>query len=159
MKTVKFLLNNSNVNVEVEDGETLLETLRNRFFLTGVKKGCEVGECGSCTVLINDIPTDSCLVLTALIDGKSILTIEGIAKNGELHPIQQAFIDEGAIQCGYCTPGMVLSSYSLLKKNPNPSTEEIKRSLSGNMCRCGAYVQVCNAVKRAGNIMENTHQE
>lgn len=153
MITVKFKLNDQNVETTVPDGETLLETIRNRFSLTGAKKGCEVGECGACTVLIDGVPTDSCLVLTGLVEGKEILTIEGLSKNGELHPVQQAFIDDGAVQCGFCTPGMILSAYALLKANPNPSDEEIKKGMSGNLCRCAAYVQIIEAVKNAAKKM------
>ena len=153
MITVKFKLNDQNVETTVSDGETLLETIRNRFSLTGAKKGCEVGECGACTVLIDGVPTDSCLVLTGLVEGKEILTIEGLSKNGELHPVQQAFIDDGAVQCGFCTPGMILSAYALLKANPNPSDEEIKKGMSGNLCRCAAYVQIIEAVKNAAKKM------
>lgn len=153
MITVKFKLNNQNVETTVPDGETLLETIRNRFSLTGAKKGCEVGECGACTVLIDGVPTDSCLVLTGLVEGKEILTIEGLSQNGELHPVQQAFIDDGAVQCGFCTPGMILSAYALLKANPNPSDEEIKKGMSGNLCRCAAYVQIIEAVKNAAKKM------
>lgn len=153
MITVKFKLNDQDVETTVPDGETLLETIRNRFSLTGAKKGCEVGECGACTVLIDGVPTDSCLILTGLVEGKEILTIEGLSQNGELHPVQQAFIDDGAVQCGFCTPGMILSAYALLKANPNPSDEEIKKGMSGNLCRCAAYVQIIEAVKNAAKKM------
>ncbi len=147
MITIHLIVNEKPHTLDVEDGETLLEVIRNRLRLTGTKKGCEVGECGACTVLIDDVPTTSCLYLAALADGKRITTIEGLSHDGVLSPIQQAFVDAGAVQCGFCTPGMVLSAYALLKRNPNPSVDEIKRSLSGNLCRCGTYEHVTRAVQ------------
>ncbi len=159
MGIVNFSLNGKNVTAEVKEGETLLETIRDYFSLTGTKKGCEVGECGACTVLIDGVPTNSCLVLAPLVEGKTVMTIEGLAQDGELHPIQQAFIDEGAVQCGFCTPGMILSAYALLKQNPNPTTEEFKTGLSGNICRCAAYVQIIDAVKAAAKSMAEENKD
>ena len=135
--------------LEVEEGETLLEMLRNRLRLTGTKRGCEVGECGACTVLMAGVPTDTCLYLAALADGKEITTVEGLANGLELSPVQQAFVDAGAIQCGFCTPGMVLSAHALLQRNHRPTEEDIKKSLSGNFCRCSAYEQIIDAVQMA----------
>ena len=123
--------------------------LRNRLRLTGTKRGCEVGECGACTVLIDGVPTDTCLYLAALADGKEITTVEGLANGLELSPVQQAFVDAGAIQCGFCTPGMVLSAHALLQRNHRPTEEDIKKSLSGNFCRCSAYEQIIDAVQMA----------
>lgn len=148
MMTVNCVINDEKLRVEVEPGETLLEMLRNRLDLTGTKKGCEVGECGACTVLVDNIPVDSCIYLAARVDGKEVLTIEGLAKNGKLTKLQQAFIDEGAIQCGYCTPGVVLTAHALLNKNSKPTYEDIKRGLAGNMCRCGGYQNIIKAVQK-----------
>lgn len=149
MMTINCAINGEKLCIEVEPGETLLELLRNKLDLTGTKKGCEAGECGACTVLVDDIPVNSCIYLAARIDGKKVMTIEGLEKDGRLTKLQQAFIDEGAIQCGYCTPGFVLTAYALIKKNKKPSYEEIKRELSGNMCRCGGYGNIIKAVQKA----------
>lgn len=135
--------------MEVEPGETLLEMLRNRLNLTGVKKGCEVGECGACTVLVDNEPIDSCIYLAAWADGKEILTIEGLAKDGELTQLQQSFIDAGAVQCGYCSPGFILSAHALLQKYPQPTEEQIKKGLAGNLCRCTGYQNIIRAVQDA----------
>lgn len=151
MITINCTINDEKKCIDVELGETLLELLRNRLDLTGTKKGCEVGECGACTVLVDDIPVNSCIYMASRVDGKKVLTIEGLEKNGKLTNLQQAFIDEGAIQCGYCTPGFVLTAYALLKKNKKPSYEEIKRELSGNMCRCGGYEKIIKAVQKASD--------
>lgn len=154
MIDISCTINHKPVQVQVEEGETLLAMLRERLKLTGTKRGCEVGECGGCTVLLDGVPTDSCLVLAALVDGKEILTIEGLADGFDLHPVQQAFVDEGAIQCGFCTPGMVLSAYALLKKNPHPTADEIRTGMAGNFCRCAAYGQIINAVQKAGDMLD-----
>lgn len=152
MKKIKCTVNGHLETIEIEPGETLLEMLRNRLGLTGVKKGCEVGECGACTVLVDNEPVDSCIYLAALADGKEILTIEGLSKEDELSILQQCFIDEGAVQCGFCTPGFILSAHALLLKNPHPTEEEIKKGLSGNLCRCTGYQNIVRAVqKAAGN--------
>jgi aerobic-type carbon monoxide dehydrogenase small subunit (CoxS/CutS family) len=149
MLSISCTLNEEPLTIGVEEGETLLEMLRNRLEMTGTKKGCEVGECGACTVLVDGTPIDSCLYLAAWAEGKNIMTIEGLAKEGELTKLQQAFIDEGAIQCGYCTPGVILSAHALLQKNSSPTEEEIKRDLAGNMCRCAAYEHIIRAVQKA----------
>jgi len=154
MKEINIILNGEPVRLSVEPGETLLEMLRNRLDLTGTKRGCEVGECGACTVLIDDVPTDSCLYLAALADGHEIMTIEGVNRDQVISGIQQAFIDKGAIQCGFCTPGMVLSAYAFLKTHDKPTAEEIKIALSGNFCRCGAYGQIIEAVQTAAGSKE-----
>lgn len=146
---IKFTLNNELVEVAVQPGETLVDTLRNRLKLTGTKKGCNEGECGACTVLINGEPVASCIYPSVKVHKCEVLTIEGVELNGELHPIQKAFIDAGAVQCGYCTPGMVLSAKALLDKNPSPDEEDIRTALSGNICRCTGYVQIVEAVERA----------
>ena len=154
MIEISFLLNDRPVKISVEPGEMLLETLRERFGLTGTKRGCEVGECGACTVLIDDIAVDSCLYPSALAEGHSITTIEGVSRDQVLSDIQRAFIDKGAIQCGFCTPGMVLGAYAFLKTHRDPTAEEIKRGLAGNFCRCGAYGQIIEAVLDAAEKSE-----
>lgn len=151
MLEVSMILNGKAITVSVPDGEVLLDTLRERLNLTGTKRGCEVGECGACTVLVDDVPIDSCIYLTAWAEGHRIMTIEGVERDGRLAVIQQSFVDNGAIQCGFCTPGMVLTAYSILKTNLHPTREEIKKSMAGNMCRCAAYVQIADAVIKAGD--------
>ena len=128
----------------------MLDLLRDTLNLTGTKEACGQGECGACTVLLDNEAVNSCLVLAEQVDGKSVTTIEGLAKDGVLDPLQQAFVDCGAIQCGFCTPGMIMSAKGLLLKNPNPTEEEIKEAVEGNICRCTGYVKIIEAVKRAG---------
>ena len=146
---IHYTLNGRAFDAYVDPRLSLADLIRDHHHLTGTKKGCEVGECGACTVLGDGVPTDTCLFLAGLADGKDILTIEGLANGLELSPIQQAFVDCGAIQCGFCTPGMVLSAYALILRNHRPSGEEIRKSLSGNFCRCSAYVQIIDAVQTA----------
>jgi aerobic-type carbon monoxide dehydrogenase small subunit (CoxS/CutS family) len=139
--------------VDVLPQETLAMTLRYKLGLTGTKLGCDRGECGACTLLIDDIPTYSCSTLTHSVRGRKVMTIEGLqGANGELHPVQQAFIDELAPQCGFCTPGQVMSAVGLLKINPSPTRDETRRAMSGNLCRCGAYDHYLNAVMRAAEV-------
>ncbi len=151
MIKINCVVNGRPVALEVAEGEILTDMIRDRLQLTGTKKGCEVGECGACTVLVDGVPTDSCLYLAALADGKEIVTIEGVGENEGLSLLQQAFIDEGAVQCGYCTPGMILSAHALIKKYGKPTVQQIKTGLSGNLCRCAAYNQIINAVQRAAD--------
>jgi len=141
-------INDQPYTVAVEPHETLLDVLRNKLGLTGTKRGCNVGDCGACTVMIDGEPANSCLLLASEAEGKSITTIEGLAKNGELTPLQKAFVHEGGIQCGYCTPGTVISATALLNKNPDPTTEEIKDALPGNLCRCTGYGGILRAIQR-----------
>lgn len=143
---ITLTVNGEIYELEVEPWWTLLDVLREKLFLTGTKKGCDHGDCGSCTVLIDGKAKLSCLTLAVEGHGKDISTIEGIAKGRVLHPIQQAFVEHGAIQCGFCTPGMVLAAKALLDKNPRPTEDEIKEGLSGNLCRCTGYVKIVNAV-------------
>jgi len=152
MKTVHFVLNGQPAEVEVEDNEVLLHTLRARLSIKSVKEGCSIGECGVCTVLIDDAPCYSCLTLTAKVAGHDVKTVECLAEGDSLHPLQEAFIRAGAVQCGFCTPGMLLSAYSLLKRCPNPSREEIREAISGNLCRCTGYVQIVEAVHDAAGV-------
>jgi carbon-monoxide dehydrogenase small subunit len=130
---------------------TLLQMLRDKLALTGTKNGCEAGECGACTVLVDGEPTNSCMMLALEADGREIMTVEGLAPEGQLSPIQQAFVDHNAVQCGFCTPGMLVSTYGLLRRNPNPTEEEIKEALVGNLCRCTGYVRIIQAVQAAAS--------
>jgi carbon-monoxide dehydrogenase small subunit len=141
-----LIVNGEKVDAQVEPKLTLLDFLREELNLTGTKKGCNLGNCGSCTVLVNSNPINSCLLLAIEADGKEIVTIEGLAEGTMLHPIQEAFIEYGAIQCGYCTPGMVLSAKALLDENPCPSEEEVKLAIAGNLCRCTGYKKIVEAV-------------
>jgi carbon-monoxide dehydrogenase small subunit len=136
-------------------GDTLLELLRREGFV-GVKKGCEAGDCGACTVLLDGRAVNACLVLAVKADGTSVVTIEGVADGGQLHPVQEAFLDAGAVQCGYCTPGMVLSAIDLLSRNPSPSEPEIRDAIAGNLCRCTGYVKQVEAIERAAARMRET---
>ena len=147
--TVRFILNNKPIQVEVEATEILVDTLRNRLGLTGTKKACGTGDCGACTVLINGEAVRSCILLTATAEGKQVITIEGLGDPDHPHAIQKAFSDAGAVQCGYCIPGMVMTSKGLLDKKPNPTLEEIKEALSGNLCRCTGYRKIYEAVQLA----------
>ena len=147
----KLTVNGQTHNVAVEPNDTLLDTLRDKLRLIGTKKGCNVGDCGACTVLVNGVPMNSCLLLTAEMEDRAITTIEGLAREGELTPVQKAFVHEGGIQCGYCTPGMVLSTTALIDRNPTPSVDEIKEALSGNLCRCTGYAGILRAVQRCDN--------
>ena len=146
-----MILNVNGSRHEVEAGtRTLLEVLRDDLGLVGSKEGCGVGMCGACTVLVDGKPVSGCLMLAVQVADKEVLTVEGLAKDGKLHPIQQAFIDERAFQCAYCTPGFMLSTFALLNENPNPSEDDIREYLSGNLCRCGSYQNILKAVVEAG---------
>jgi carbon-monoxide dehydrogenase small subunit len=150
---LKFQLNGKAVEVECEAEETLAEILRERLNLTGTKLSCEVQVCGACTVLVDGLPVSSCTLLAYEARGKNVVTIEGLAKpDGTLHPIQQAFIDEFAFQCGFCTPGMILTAKALLDENPKPSREEIVHYMDGNICRCTGYVSIVAAIQRAAGM-------
>jgi len=148
-RVIVLKINGEDHSVAVKDRETLLDVLRDKLRLTGTKKGCNLGVCGACTVLVNGEPKNSCLILASSCEGAEITTIEGAARDGVLHPVQRAFINHGAIQCGFCTPGMVMSAMALIKQKPDPAEEEIKEALSGNLCRCTGYVQIVEAVKQA----------
>jgi carbon-monoxide dehydrogenase small subunit len=145
---VNLKVNNRNHSLFIPAKTTLLQALRDYLGLTGVKEGCGKGECGACTVLLDGKAVPSCLVLAAQAEGKDVLTVEGLANEG-LTPLQRAFVEEGAVQCGYCTPGMILSAEALLRENPNPSEEEIKEAISGNLCRCTGYLKIIKAIKKA----------
>lgn len=148
---IQFSLNGSTTQVEVPADRRVVDLLREDLGLTGTKEGCGAGECGACTILVDGESRLSCLMLAAQLQGRSITTIEGLARaeDGSLHPVQETFIERGAIQCGFCTPGMVLAAIDLLERNPNPDREEIRRGLSGNLCRCTGYVKIVDAVAAA----------
>lgn len=152
-QVARFIVNGRPYEILIEPRMTLLEVLRGELDLTGTKYGCGVCECGACTVLVDGKPTLSCSTLAITAREKSILTIEGLAKGSNLHPIQQAFIDFGAIQCGFCTPGMIMMTKALLDENPNPTREEVKLALAGNLCRCTGYVKIIEAVLVASERM------
>lgn len=149
MIPIDIKVNGEQHMVEVKPNTTLLEFLRDSLRLTGTKEGCGLGECGACVVLVEGRPVNSCLMLAADANGCDVTTIEGLMINGTLHPVQQSFIDEGAVQCGFCTPAMVLSAKALLDRNPEPSEEEIREALSGVLCRCGSYKKIIRAVQAA----------
>ena len=146
---ISLTLNGKTRTAEVEADTRLIDMLRNSFRLTGVKEGCGAGECGACTVLLDDEAVCSCVVPAVQSDGHSVTTIEGLEENGELDALQQAFIDCDAVQCGFCTPGMIMSAKALLLKNPHPNRDEITRALAGNVCRCTGYIPIVNAVSEA----------
>ena len=146
---VSFTLNNERIEHEVESYKTLLKMLREDFDLTGAKEGCGQGECGACTVLMDGKPVNACLVLAVDVDGRDILTIEGLANGTELDKIQASFITNGALQCGYCTPGMIMAAKGLLNENPHPTEEEVKQAISGNLCRCTGYKKIIKAIMEA----------
>ncbi len=149
--TVTFIVNGKEVTLKVGPKERLLDTLREQLKLTGTKEGCSVGECGACTVILDGKSVSSCLILTGQIGGSEVLTIEGLEVDGNLDSLQQAFIDYHAIQCGFCTPGMLMSAKALLIHNPHPSREEIKTALEGNLCRCTGYEQIIEAIESVAN--------
>jgi aerobic carbon-monoxide dehydrogenase small subunit len=151
MKKISMIVNEKAYSLEVDMRESLLEVLRNRLHFTGVKQGCSVGECGACTVLINGTAINSCIFLAVWAEGKRITTIEGVSKDGELSKVQQAFIDEGAVQCGFCTPGLILTTTAIVEGGKEYSDEEIKREISGHLCRCTGYNKIFNAVKKVLN--------
>ncbi|GAB6137875.1 (2Fe-2S)-binding protein [Halanaerobaculum tunisiense] len=144
---VTLTVNGQKSTLLIEPEERLLDTLRERLNLIGVKEGCDIGECGACTVILDGEAVHSCMILTAQVDGSEILTVEGLEVDGQLDPLQQAFIDHQAVQCGFCTPGMLMSAKALLNKNPKPNREEIKTAIEGNLCRCTGYEQIIEAIE------------
>ena len=145
--TLKLTINGKQHRLKIPPNLRLIDLLRDELRLTGTKEGCGVGECGACTVVVDGEAVNACLVLAGQCQGKEVLTIEGLEKNGDLHPLQKAFIEHGAVHCGFCTPGMIMSAYALLQKNPRPGEEEIARYISGNLCRCTGYKQIIEAVQ------------
>lgn len=152
-KSISLKVNGQIYQVEVEPHEILLDVIRDRLHLMGTKKGCGTGECGACTVLMDGKPVNSCLVLAVRAKGKDIMTIEGLGAPDHLHPLQQAFIDNGAVQCGFCGPGMLLSAKALLDKNPRPTVQEIRTGIAGNICRCTGYAKIVKSIQKAAEAM------
>lgn len=153
---IHMTVNGEPVRKHVEEGQMLLDVLREELHLTGTKRGCGRGECGACTVIMDGKAVNSCMIPAAKADGRTIETIEGLAHNGQLHPLQQAFIDAGAIQCGFCTPGMIMSAKALLDECSNPDSEQIKEAIGGNICRCTGYKKIIQAVQLASErILED----
>ncbi len=148
-KQIKFKVNGEEQQIMVEPRQTLLDTLRYDLQLTGTKEGCGDGNCGSCTVLLNGQAVNSCLVFAVEADGQEITTIEGLSQDGKLHPLQQAFIDEGAVQCGFCTPGLILTAKAFLDTNPHPTESQVRQAISGNLCRCTGYDKIVRAILKA----------
>ncbi len=148
-KRIALKVNGRPVQIEIDIRESLLDVLRDRLQFTGVKQGCSVGECGACTVLIDGVPVNSCIYLAAWAHGKSVTTIEGIALDGHLSPVQEAFVEEGAIQCGFCTPGLVLSTTAMVESGKRFTHDEVRRELSGHLCRCTGYQKIIDAAERA----------
>jgi aerobic-type carbon monoxide dehydrogenase small subunit (CoxS/CutS family) len=153
-ETIKFQLNGKQTEALIDPTQTLLWVLRNHFGLTGTKYGCGTGFCGACTVLIDDEPVRSCQLSVGDAAGKKIVTVEGLASNGKLHPVQKAFVEHDALQCGFCTPGMIMNATGLLKKNPTPSVQQVKEGMENNLCRCGAHVRIVEAVLTASKEMK-----
>jgi len=148
---ISLTINGEYEQVDVPSNMTLLQMLREKLAQTGTKNGCMAGECGACTVILDGEPVNSCMVLAVECDGANVVTVEGLAKDGVLDPVQQAIIDHGGVQCGFCTPGMLISSRALLDRNPNPTEEEIREALVGNLCRCTGYLRIVDAVKDAAS--------
>lgn len=150
----RFIINGVEYEELIESNTTLLELLRDRFGFTGTKQGCSgSGNCGACTVLIDGKPVLSCLTLAATVQGRNTITIEGLVKDGKIHPLQEAFIEHGAVQCGYCTPGMIMTAKALLDENSNPTRQEVKDAMAGNLCRCTGYVKIVDAVMAAAKML------
>ena len=158
-KLIRFTLNGVPTSREVSNHRLLLDFLRDEIGATGTKEGCGTGDCGACTILLNGKPVNSCLILSAELDGADIVTIEGLKLGPELHPIQQAFVEDGGAQCGYCTPGMLMMSKALLDENRNPTEEDIRYALSGNLCRCTGYAKIIQAVQDAAAILRSKHDQ
>lgn len=156
MKIIHLTVNGKPVEVAIDERESLLDTLRNRLGLTSVKKGCEVGECGACTILLDGKAIDSCIYLALWAEGKSVLTVEGlVGPNGELNPIQQAFVEEAAVQCGFCTPGLIMTAVEIIGSGKHYTRDEIRRLISGHLCRCTGYQNIMNAIER---VVNETHK-
>ena len=153
-ETISFTLNGESVSVTTDGQRMLLWVLRTDLGLTGTKYGCGKAMCGACTVIVNDRPVQSCMTTIRSVKGKKVITIEGLSKNGKLHPIQEAFVKHDALQCGFCTPGMILNAYSLLLRNPEPTREEIVEGMENNLCRCGAHTRIIRAIETAAQEMK-----
>lgn len=156
---ISFTLNGEPTEAIAEDSMSLLDFIRDTLQLTGTKKGCEEGECGACTVMLDGRPINSCMSLARELDGHDLVTIEGLAKNGKLTPVQRQFIDKWALQCGFCTPGMIMSATALLNTNPNPTEEEIRVAIEGNLCRCTGYAKIVEAIQAAAQELRKENAE
>ncbi|MCC8029547.1 MAG: (2Fe-2S)-binding protein [Lachnospiraceae bacterium] len=150
---INFKLNGEDVEELVADGLTMVDFLRKQMHLTGTKRGCEEGECGACTILLDGAAIDSCMMLAVEADGHEVVTIEGVKKDGVLHPVQREFMDKWALQCGFCTPGMIMSALSLLHENPHPTEQEIRDGIAGNLCRCTGYAKIVEAIDAAAKVL------
>jgi carbon-monoxide dehydrogenase small subunit len=159
MHAITLTVNGAEERLDVPSSMTLLQMLRERLALTGTKNGCEAGECGACTVLVDGESVNSCMMLAVEADGREVLTVEGLAPEGRLSPLQEAFVEHNAVQCGFCTPGMLMSAHALLQRNPRPAEAEIKEALVGNLCRCTGYVRIVDAIEAAagGRKDEQAH--
>jgi len=157
-KLITVIVNNKEYEIAVEPNKPLTQMLRDDLELLGTKEGCGTGDCGACIVILDGKPVNSCLVLAVQTNGSEIITIEGLADGEKLHPIQQAFVDYGAVQCGFCTPGMILSAKSLLEENPKPTEQEIREAISGNLCRCTGYQKIVEAIKKASEQQINKEE-
>jgi aerobic-type carbon monoxide dehydrogenase small subunit (CoxS/CutS family) len=153
-QAIRFVLNGKKTEIQTDPSQTLLWVLRNEFELTGTKFGCGTGFCGSCTVIIDNEAVRSCSLPIGDVAGKTVITIEGLAKNGKLHPVQQAFVDNDALQCGYCTPGMIMTAVALLMKHPKPTKQQIIDGMEDNLCRCGTHVRILKAIETAAGQMK-----
>ena len=151
LHSITVTVNGAKERLDVPSNMTLLYMLREKLALTGTKNGCEAGECGACTVLLDGEPVNSCLVLAVEVDGREVTTVEGLAREGRLSPLQEAFVEHNAVQCGFCTPGVLIVAHALLKRNPQPTEEEIKEALVGNLCRCTGYLRIISAVQAAAD--------
>jgi len=149
MHAIQVTVNGNRESLEVPSNWTLLQMLRDKLALTGTKNGCSAGECGACTVLLDGEPVNSCMLLAVEADGAEIVTVEGLARDGQLDPLQTAFIEQGAVQCGFCTPGVLMTARALLERNPDPSEEQVREALVGNLCRCTGYTRIVSAILQA----------
>ena len=156
---IRLTVNGRELSADCEPAKTLLDFLRDELGFKGVKKGCEIGECGACTVIMNGEAVNSCMVLAPQAEGADLITVEGLEKDGELHPLQEAFIKKGAVQCGFCSPGMLLTAKTLLDKNPAPTRGEIRKAIAGNICRCTGYKQIVDAVEYAAQIISDGNSQ
>ncbi len=153
MKQIEVTVNGKLEKIEVRPSETLLEVIRERLHLTGAKEGCGVGECGACTVIMDGLTVNSCLILAVEADGKSVVTVEGVGSREKLNPVQEAFVEHGGMQCGFCTPGMIVSGTYLLEKNPRPTEDQIREGIAGNFCRCTGYTNIIESIEAAAGKM------
>ena len=158
LKQIELIVNGEIYSLDIKPNQTLLDVLRNQLHLTGAKYGCGTGDCGVCTVLVNGKPISSCLTLAVAVEGREITTIEGVSQNGRMHPVQEEFVRHGAIQCGYCTPGFVLIAKALLDEQPEPTREEIRKYVKGNLCRCTGYVKIIDAISAAAQRLKNNQE-